>query len=53
MSNNNKTKNAWSAGDRQRFADRNFLKAQTVPSRRFDGPEAEEWLWDDDSEYAE
>ena len=33
----------WSEPDRQRFADRDVLKAQTVPGRRADGPQADEW----------
>jgi hypothetical protein len=36
----------WDDEDRRRFADRNMLKAQTVPAERWDGPEVEEW--DDD-----
>lgn len=47
-----KNKNKWSDEDRRCFADRNFLKAQTVPSRRFDGPGADEWDWLDDEEYS-
>ena len=35
-------KSKWSKEDRQAFAD-NKLRAQTIPSRRNDGPEAEEW----------
>jgi hypothetical protein len=48
----NKNKNKWSDEDRQAFADRNFLKAQTVQMRRFDGPGAEEWDWLDEEDYA-
>ena len=40
--------NRWNADDRQSFADRNFLKSQTVQMRRFEGPEADEWDWDDE-----
>lgn len=29
-----KNKNAWSAEDKQNFADRNFLKAQTIPNKK-------------------
>lgn len=29
-----KNKNAWSAEDRQAFADRNILKAQTIPNKK-------------------
>ena len=49
MGKNNKNNKAWSTEDRQRFADRNVLKAQTVQARRFQGPEAEEWedLWEE------
>lgn len=28
------------------------LRAQTIPSRRFDGPTVDEWDWDDDPEPA-
>lgn len=47
--NNKNNRNTWSAEDRQRFADRNFLKASTVPARRYEGPGAEEWddIWED------
>lgn len=49
--NTNNNKSRWSAEDRQNFADRNILKAQTIQGRRFGGPEADEWddddLWDD------
>lgn len=40
----------WSQEDKQNFADRNFLKAQTIQGKRFDGPEEDEWddLWDDE-----
>jgi len=37
----------WSAGDRQRFADRNILKALRIPGRRKPAPDADEW----DDEY--
>lgn len=47
MKNKQKNSNAWSAEDRQRFADRNILKANTVPAMRWEGPEAEEWDNDD------
>ena len=33
----------WSDEDRQRFADRNVLKARTVPSKRAPEPEPDEW----------
>lgn len=48
--NKGKTPTRWSAEDRQNFADRNFLRAQTVPAMRYEGPEADEWddLWDED-----
>jgi hypothetical protein len=29
-----KTKNTWSDADRQAFADRNILKAQTIPNKK-------------------
>ena len=43
---------AWSSEDRQRFADRDVLKARTVPAKRREGPSVEEWdaLIDDDEE---
>lgn len=31
---NNKPSTKWSAEDRQAFADRNFLKAKTIPSKK-------------------
>lgn len=34
---------AWGDDDRQRFADRDILPAQTIPSKRDDGPSADEW----------
>jgi hypothetical protein len=34
MANMSSTSNKWSAEDRQRFADRNFLKAQTIPNKK-------------------
>ena len=36
----------WSDDDRRRYADRDILKARSVPSKRADGPSADEW--DDD-----
>jgi hypothetical protein len=52
MKQNSKNKNnrkSWSQDDRQAFADRNILKAQTVQARRYQGPEADEWddIWDE------
>lgn len=41
---------AWSSADRRAFADRNILRAQTIPSLRQDGPQADEW---DDDEWDE
>ena len=43
--NNNKYRpvNRWSAEDKQAFADRNFLKSQTVTMRRFEGATEDEW----------
>jgi len=40
----------WSDGDRQRFADRNILKALRIPGRRKPAPDADEWgsTWLDD-----
>lgn len=43
-----KNTNKWSSEDRQRFADRNILRAQSVPSKRFGGAEAEEWDYEDE-----
>lgn len=34
---------AWDDDDRQRFADRDILRAQTIPSKRDEGPSADEW----------
>ena len=50
MSKTNKNnKNSWSESDKQAFADRNILKAQTVQARRYQGPMADEWddVWDE------
>jgi hypothetical protein len=33
----------WSDDDRQRHADRDILKSRKVPSKRQDGPSADEW----------
>ena len=33
----------WSDEDRQRHADRDILKSRKVPSKRRDGPTADEW----------
>lgn len=33
----------WSNSDRQRFKDRNILKAKTVPSKRKSPPDESEW----------
>jgi len=33
----------WSDEDRQRFADRNVLKAKTVPAKKKPAPKKEEW----------
>lgn len=53
MRKNNKKKNRtadrWSDADRQSFADRNILKAQTIQGKRFEGADADEWEdWDDE-----
>jgi len=37
----------WNAADRQAFADCK-LRAQTIPGRRNDGPEIDEWDEDED-----
>jgi hypothetical protein len=34
---------SWTEGDRQRFRDRNILRALTVPGRRKPAPEPDEW----------
>ena len=41
----------WSDLDRERFAERNILKASTVPAKRHDGPDVDEWddPFDDDT----
>lgn len=36
-------KNKWSKQDRQAFADGNRLRAQTIPGKRDDGPDPDEW----------
>ena len=43
--------NRWSAEDKQAFADRNFLKSQTVTMRRFEGATEDEWDWAYDEEF--
>ena len=44
-----RTTNRWSDQDRQAFADRNILKAQTIQGKRFEGAEVDEWdEWDDE-----
>jgi len=50
--------NSWNERDRQRFADRDVLRAQTVPAKEKPVPELDEWqdypswddLFDDDNE---
>jgi hypothetical protein len=39
---------SWDDEDRRRFADGDRLKARTVPAKRWDGPDVEEW----DDEYS-
>jgi hypothetical protein len=34
---------AWSTEDRQNFADRNFLKSKTIPSKKKLPPDKKEW----------
>jgi hypothetical protein len=34
---------SWDDEDRRRFADGDRLKARTVPAKRWDGPDVEEW----------
>lgn len=34
---------SWSDQDRQSFADRNFLKAKTIPSKKKSPPDKSEW----------
>ena len=46
--NTNRQASRWSEGDRQAFADRNILRAQTVQMRRATGPQADEWFWEDE-----
>lgn len=38
-----KTVSKWSLQDRQNFADRNFLKAKTVPAKKQPPPDKSEW----------
>ena len=33
----------WSSEDRQRFADRNFLKSKKIPSKKQPPPDKSEW----------
>jgi|JI6StandDraft_1071083.scaffolds.fasta_scaffold1402344_1 hypothetical protein len=35
--------NTWSTEDRQAFSDRNILRARSVPAKRNDGPNSDEW----------
>jgi hypothetical protein len=37
----------WNEADARRFADRDMLRARSVPGRRFDGPDETEWDIDD------
>lgn len=37
------TKSKWSKEDRQRFSDKNVLRAKTVPAKRKPEPTAKEW----------
>lgn len=43
-----KNKGKWTEQDRQRFADRDRLRAQTIPSKPKPAPEADEWGDDPD-----
>jgi hypothetical protein len=38
-----KVKSKWSSLDRQNFADRNFLKALTIPKKKKSPPDKTEW----------
>ena len=38
-----KKRRPWSAEDRQRFKDKNILKAITIPKKRKQGPDKSEW----------
>jgi hypothetical protein len=44
--------NRWSREDHRAFADGVRLRAQTINGRRFAGPQASEWDWDEDDEAA-
>lgn len=35
---------SWSSEDKQSFADRNILKAKTIPSKKKSPPDKSEWL---------
>lgn len=49
MKKNNKTNSkAWSNEDRQRFADRDFVRSTVIQGKRYEGPHADEWADDDD-----
>lgn len=43
---------AWSKGDRQRFADRDILRASSVPGKQATGPQIDDWDldWGDDAD---
>lgn len=45
-----KNTNKWNDADRQRFADRDILRAQAIPAKRFGGAEVDEWDYDEDTE---
>lgn len=49
MSKNHRFKNKWTEADRFAFATQR-LRATAIPSRRHGGPEADEWLEDDECE---
>lgn len=40
----------WSKQDKQRFSDRDILRASSVPPQRYVGPTADEWDWRNDEE---
>ena len=42
----NSKKGRWGNDDRQRFADRDRLRAQTIPSKRKPEPTVDEWAWE-------
>ena len=40
----------WSDDDRRRFAERNFLRAWSIPKRRRPAPQPDEWEIEDEED---